>query len=343
MLLPGIGEAGQRRLAGARVVVVGCGALGTAIADLLVRAGVGERDAGGGVTIIDRDIVELTNLQRQTLFEEADAAAGTPKAAAAAARLARVNGGVNITPVVADLNARSAERLVLGPGKPDVVLDATDNFSTRYLINDLCVKNSIPWVYGGAVGTQGMVMTVLPRRTACLRCVFPEAPSPGTEPTCDTAGVLGPVTALVGAVQAAEAIKCIVGAEAAKGLLTVDLWTGVTRRLDVGGAREDCPCCGRGEHPYLEGLVGTAATVLCGRNAVQVNPPLEAVRGRMDFEALGRRLAPHGTFESSRLMLRGVLRAEGLELTVFPDARAIIRGTTDPAAALAVYARYIGS
>lgn len=338
VLLPGIGSEGQRRLLAAHAVVVGCGALGTIIADLLARAGVGT------LTIIDRDVVELTNLQRQTLFDEADAAAGLPKAEAAAAKLRRINSAVAVRPVVADFNHRSAERLVLaGDGPlPSVVLDATDNFATRYLNNDLCVKHSLAYIYGAAVGTVGMVTTILPRRTPCLRCVFPDMPPPGTTPTCDTAGVLGPVTAAVGAVQAAEAIKTLTGAEPARGLLEIDLWSGGVRRIDLGSPREDCPCCARGEYPFLEGLMAAGATVLCGRNSVQVNPPLEAVRGRLDLTDLAQRLSVHGSFEATRLTLRGVLRDEGLELTVFPDARAIVRGTIDPATALTVYSRYIG-
>ena len=340
MLLPGVGEEGQRRLLASRALVVGCGALGTVIADLLARAGV------GALTIVDRDVVEATNLQRQTLFDEADAAAGVPKAEAAARKLRAVNSGVRIEAVVADFGPRTAEKIARGRSgdMPGVIVDGTDNFQTRYLLNDLAVARGVPYIYGGAVGTAGMSMTIVPGRTPCLRCVFPDLPAPGTTPTCDTAGVLGPVTATVAAHEAAEAIKALLGRHEAlsRGLVRFDLWGGGWRRIDLGEATPGCPCCGQREFPFLDGSIAARAAVLCGRDSVQVNPSPESVRSRLDLDALALRLAEHGSFESTRLLVRGTLREEGLELTVFPDARAIVKGTTEPGIAMAVYARYVG-
>jgi len=357
-LLVGIGEAGQRRLLSSTAMVVGVGALGTIAADLLTRAGVGT------LVLIDRDVVEFTNLQRQTLFDEADAAGSLPKAQAAARKLRAVNSAVRIEPVVADLTARSAEKL-LGRHAVDVILDCTDNFATRYLLNDLSVKHGVPLVYGAAVGTTGMAMTMLPGRTVCLRCVFPDPPAPGVMPTCDTAGVLGPVTAMIGAHQAAEAIKILVGAldRVSPLLLEFDLWDNRRRGVDVSTLREsnaDCPCCGKHDFAFLDGRVGVDTTVLCGRNSVQVTPPLELVHERLDLAALHHRLAPLGRFDVTPFHVRGTLFAPRagvapagiqddddppvpLTVTVFPDGRALIHGTTDPALARSVYARLIGS
>lgn len=351
MLLPGIGEDGQRRISSSHALLIGCGALGCAIADQLARAGVGT------LTIVDRDIVELTNLQRQTLFDESDAATGLPKAEAAAARLRRINSSIQIRPVVADFGHRNAETIALKDGpRPAVVLDGTDNFMTRYLINDLCVKHSIPFIYGGAIATSGMSMTVIPGTTPCLRCLFDQPPAPGNTPTCDTAGILGPVTTTIGAHQAAEAIKTLAGRPeaASRALLEIDMWSGRQRRLDVSSARRTgdasggaCECCVHHRFPYLSGDLAADSTVLCGRNAVQVNPPLDLVSHRLDLDALAARLRPHGVFEATRVMLRGRLAGtngeDGLELTVFPDGRAIVRGTLDPALARSIYARYVGS
>lgn len=350
MLLPGIGEPGQRRLRESRAVIVGCGALGCSIADLLARAGVGR------LTIIDRDVVELTNLQRQTLFSQADAEEGVPKAEAARRRIAAVNPEVSVEAVVADVVPRNVERLVglVGGGKGAagaVVLDGTDNFETRYLINDLAVKHGLSYIYGGAVGTRGMAMAVLPGRTPCLRCVFDEPPAPGISETCDTAGVLGPVIAAVAAVQAAEAVKILSGNAAAvsPGVVEIDLWTGRLRRLDVGGPRAECSACGLRRFEYLNGRGGDAV-MLCGQGAVQVSP---ALAQGVDLEALAARLAVHGTFSRmGRFLVRGTLAPDGvglsgaaspISITVFADGRAIIKGTDRPEVARSIYARYIGT
>lgn len=342
MLLPGIGEDGQRRLLASHAAVVGCGALGTVAAELLVRAGVGR------VTLIDRDIVEWTNLQRQTLFEEADARDGTPKAVAAAARLGRINSGVRIEAHVADFNSGNAERLLEldvrggSAARPGVLIDGTDNFQTRYLLNDVAVKHGVAYVYGGAVGTHGMQMTVLPRVSACLRCVFPEAPAPGSMPTCDTAGVLASATGIVANVQAAEAIKLLLGRQdlIAPTLLEFDLWQNRRRRIDLSSARDPgCPCCVQGRFEHLEAAAAGTVT-LCGTASVQVLP---AGAGMVALDVLEERLRPHGETSRTRHLLRAQLKSEGAELTVFRDGRAIVKGTSDPARARALYARFVGA
>lgn len=341
MLLRGIGEAGQERLLGSRAVVVGCGALGTVSAELLVRAGVGT------VSIVDRDVVELTNLQRQVLFDERDAREGLPKAEAAARKLMTINSGVRVEAVVADFGHRNAEKLCAGAG---VILDGTDNFETRYLLNDVAVKLGVPLVYAGAVGTEGMSMTILPGETPCLRCVFEEPPDAGSVATCDTAGVLGPVTAMIASVQAAEAIKVLLGktAEVGRALVAVDLWANTWRRVDLTNARrEDCVACVQRRFEFLDGERVTSAAKLCGRGSVQVNPP--TVGARVDLEALGKRLGAHGEAEVTRFFVKAALSAERgeeegcVELTVFPDGRAIVKGTTAIERAKGIYAKYVGA
>lgn len=365
MLLPGIGEKGQQRLREAHAAIVGCGALGTVIADSLARAGVGT------LTIIDRDIVELTNLQRQVLYDESDAAGQVPKAAAAKARLSRVNSQITINAHVDDFSARNAERLI---GEADIILDGLDNFETRYLLNDLAVATGRAYCYGGAVGTTGMAMTILPVSTArrsasspsrivtwnddqatpCLRCLFPDPPPPGSTPTCDTAGVLGPVVALVASMQAASALKLLTGNIDAldRAMLSIELWDNEIRRMDVSGARrDDCPCCGSGAFDYLEGGAGSATTSLCGRNAVQVSPMSDrnSDAREIDLNALATRLASFGEFKVTPYLLRGEFRqergskGEPIELSLFPNGRAIFKGTSEPDVARTLYAKYLGS
>jgi molybdopterin/thiamine biosynthesis adenylyltransferase len=354
-LLEGIGEDGQQRLASSHALLVGCGALGCTIADQLVRAGVGT------LTIVDRDVVELTNLQRQSLFTERDAREALPKAEAAAARLKSVNSQVRVRAVVDDLTHRNAEAILASPGgtSPSVLLDGTDNFATRYLLNDLAVRHGIPFVYGGAVATRGMSMTILPSPpgsdpTPCLRCIFPDLPVPGTAQTCDTAGILGPVAAIVASCQAADAIKVLLGRAdlCSRTLLEFDLWSNARRRIDLTNARDpECPCCGERRFEFLEGRLAQDAAVICtrtGGGSVQVAPSRESRAAPLDLPALARRLAPHGEFTVNTFLLRGTFAhersdsAHPLELTVFRDGRAIVRGTTEPGFARAVYARYIG-
>ena len=375
MLLPGIGPEGQERLARARALVVGCGALGSVIVDTLARAGV------GALAIVDRDVVEVTNLQRQVLFNEADVAAGVPKAEAAKRAVAAINRQVRVDAHVDDFNWRNAEVLVEGA---EVILDGLDNFETRYLLNDLAVKHGLPYVYGGAVGTTGVSMTVLPHpaaagprapterlvgwaadaSTPCLRCVFPEAPPPGSSPTCDTAGVLGPVVNMIASHQAAQAIKLLTGNLEAvdRSLLSVDVWTNETRRFDVSEARAAgaCPCCGEGSFTYLEGASTSTTISLCGRNAVQITPAAAPAAGVtatataapatvIDLTTAAARLAPHGTFICNTFLLRGTLSAERgptgdpIELTLFPNGRAIIKGTPETEMARSIYAKYVGA
>ncbi|HZW08725.1 MAG TPA: ThiF family adenylyltransferase [Phycisphaerales bacterium] len=342
-MLPGVGPEGQAALRAAHAAIVGIGALGCAVADHLARAGVGR------LTLIDRDLVERTNLQRQMLFDERDAAEAAPKAEAARRRLSAINSSVEVVAQIADLTSRNAERLILSDGPPGVIIDGTDNFETRYLLNDFSVKHGIPYVYGGVVATRGMQMTIRPGATACLRCVFEQPPPPGSQPTCDTAGVLGPAVAIVGACEASDALRILLGHGHAipPTLLEFDLWSGRRRRIDLSRARrDDCPCCGKRDFEFLARGSGSAGAALCGQRAVQVQPPEPA--GRLDLDAVARRLEPHGPVRSHPHMLRCSLtseEAEGggqLELTIFRDGRAIVRGTTLPDRARSVYAKYIG-
>ncbi len=327
MLLPEIGAEGQQRLAEARVVVVGCGALGTMQAALLVRAGVGE------TVLVDRDYVEASNLQRQLLFDERHAELGTPKAEAAAQSLRRANSAVNVIPVVKDLVASNAERL-LTPAS--VILDGTDNFETRFLINEVCVKRSIPWIYGAAVGTHGSVMPVIPGQTACLACVFPKVPR-SRQPTCDTAGVLNAVTALIASMQTVEALKILAGRTDAleARLVSCDPWSGERSSLHTGAPDPQCATCGHLEFPRLAAR-SSASVRICGRDAVQVS-----VRERpLDLALLASRLEQLGEVRCSEHAVRFACPPHAL--TVFPDGRAIVKGTLDTALARSLYSRYVG-
>jgi len=329
-----LGAAGQERLAAARIALVGCGALGSVVAMALVRAGIGR------IRIIDRDVPELSNLPRQVLFDEADVAAGIPKAAAAASHLSRINAACRIEPIVADLTAASAPRLL---GDIDVIVDGTDNFEARFLINEFACRERIPWVHGGAIGAEGRVLSVLPGRSACLRCLVPDPPAPGALPTCDTAGVIGPVALVVGAVEAAEVMKIVAGGGTAVGnrLLVCDLWENLWRSVDLTPlAAAGCPTCRGGDFPWLEGRSGTQTTVLCGRDAVQVAPGPGLAD--IDLAAFAGRMADVGRVVANRWIVR-VTVAEGVELAVFADGRTIVSGTRDEARARALVARYVGS
>lgn len=323
-----LGSRGQARIASARIGVVGCGALGSVVANHLVRAGTGL------VRIIDRDFVELVNLQRQILFDEEDVARCLPKAVAAAEHLRAVNSDVAVEPVVGELTPHSIHDFAAGL---DLLVDGTDNFAARYLVNDYSVRFGIPWVYGGVIGASGLIMTIVPGEGPCLRCVFPEPPPPGSAPTCDTAGVMNTAAAVVASLEANEAFKLLVDPEArSTGLFSLDLWDMSFESVPVE-VDPDCPACGRRSFPYLEAEEEGTSVVLCGRDAVQVSPSRMTA---LDLEALGRRLESVGEVRLNPFLL--VFEAEGKTLTIFPDGRAIVAGTTDLSVAGTLYSRYIG-
>ncbi len=326
ILFAGIGERGQEELLRSHAVVVGCGALGSFHAAALARAGVGR------ITIVDRDYVEPGNLHRQWLFEEADAEEALPKAVAAERRIARINSSVKVRGVVADLTASNVEEWL---GEAGVILDGTDNFDTRYLINDFAVSRGVPWVYGAAVGSYGLTMPVIPGRTACLRCIYPEAPS-GAQPTCETTGVVNAIVSAVASLQVADALQILCGLEETvkARITTIDVWGGGIRQIDAPPQDPECPACARREFPYLEETARPPAR-LCGRNAVQIQE-----RERVDLLELKARLEPLGEVRANEFALRFVVAP--YEMTVFPDGRAIVKGTSDSGVARSLYARYVG-
>jgi len=327
ILFAGIGDAGQESLLRSHAAIAGCGALGSFHAAALARAGVGR------LTIIDRDYVEASNLHRQWLFEEADAAEGLPKAIAAERRIARMNSSIAARGVVADLTASNVQELLVDA---NVILDGTDNFETRYLINDFAVSRGIPWIYGGAVGSYGLAMPVIPGRTACLRCVYPDPPA-GAQPTCETAGVLNAVISAVASLQVADALKLLSGhAEMVRArITTIDIWSGDIRQIAAPERDPECPTCGLRQFPFLEETEYPPVT-LCGRNAVQIRAGSRPV----DLAELQQRLAPLGEVRANEYALR--LAIGGYELTVFGDGRAIVKGTSDLGVARSLYARYVG-
>jgi len=333
ILFEEIGEAGQARLAGSTAVIVGCGALGAVQAETLARAGVGR------LVLVDRDFVEESNLQRQIMFEESDALARLPKSVAASRRISRVNSEIKVESVVTDLNFENVEETIAGA---NVVLDGTDNFETRFLINDACIKLGVPWIYGAAVSSYGLTMTIVPGESPCLRCVLEIMPDPGSGPTCDTAGVILPIVSAIASIQCAEALKLLVGRmdKLHRSLVRVDVWDFDIRRLDLVGVTDQskCPACGRREFEYLRGTGRQVTTRLCGRNAVQI---ARSGRKEIDLLALARRLSSAGQVDVNDFLLR--FRTDGYDITVFRDARSIIRGTDDPGVARSLYARYIGA
>lgn len=328
ILFPPVGPEGQRRLTRSAVTIVGCGATGSAMAGLLVRAGVGR------LRIVDRDYVEPSNLQRQSLFDEKDAADSLPKAIAAARKLLTFNSAVTVEPQVADLTPANAGQLLSGSG---LLLDGTDNFETRYLINDYAISTTTPWIYAAAVGSYAATMTILPRQTACLACLFPEPPK-GTLETCDTAGILNSAVNLAASIAATEALKLLVGGhpQLRKSLLGWDVWSNARSEISAENPRATCRVCGSKEFVHLAGENRPHIT-LCGRNSVQIHERERAV----DFAELSTRLQPHGRVRHNQFVLKFWL--DPYEMTLFPDGRAIFKGTTDTAVARSLYARFVGS
>jgi molybdopterin/thiamine biosynthesis adenylyltransferase len=323
-----IGPERQKRLSQARTVIVGCGATGTAVASLLARSGVGT------LRIVDRDYVENSNLQRQSLFDENDARESVPKAVAAARQIARFNSQIIVESHVADLTPANANILL---GGSDVILDGTDNFETRYLINDYAVQNSVAWIYAAAVGSLGVTMNILPGETACLACVFPDAPR-GTVETCETAGILNSAVNLVASIAATEAVKFLVGArpQMRRSLLSWDVWRNERAEVSAARPRPGCRTCGERNFIHLAGE-GRPHITLCGRNSVQIHERQRPV----DFAEMSERLKPLGMVRHNEFVLK--FWREPYEITLFPDGRAIIKGTTDTMIARSLYARYVGS
>jgi molybdopterin/thiamine biosynthesis adenylyltransferase len=326
-----IGKEGQERLHASTVTIIGCGALGTGLANNLCRAGIGR------LVVADRDYIELNNLQRQILYDEDDIARRLPKAIAAAEKLRRANSDVQIEALVEDINAEGIESLVR---ETDLVLDATDNFETRYLLNDVCIKYQKPWIYSAVIASYGVTMNILPGDTACLRCVFPEMPLPGTTPTCDTAGVLNGIVGVITGLASTEAMKILLKSEkTSREMVWIDVWENTSERIELP-RQPDCPACGQHHYEFLESLAGTAATSLCGRNAVQVRGNAGRRPIKVDFPTLAGHLQAVGQVSFNQFLLR--FAVDGYEFTVFPDARAIIKGTDDEQLARSLYARYIG-
>ncbi|UCD93217.1 MAG: ThiF family adenylyltransferase [Methanobacteriota archaeon] len=324
-ILSEIGEEGQRRLSEGSVMVIGLGALGSVSSTLLARAGVGR------LLVIDRDIVELNNLQRQILFSEEDV--GEAKAAVAVERLKRMNSEIKVEDLAIDLNYQNIEKSM---EDVDVVVDGTDNMETRFLINDFCVKNGIPFIYGGAIATYGMTLTVLPKKGPCLRCLFPQMPVPGTLPTCDTFGILNNVPTTIASIQVTEALKLLIGVEPRETLLIYDPWH--NDQQDITMARnENCKCCGKGEYDFLDAKERDVVVALCGRDVCSVTPPTGS---RVSFEDLEERLKKVGETKSGMATLS--VNVDDYEIVLFKDGRALIKGTSDESKAKSLYSRYIG-
>ena len=325
-----IGADGQRKLSTARIAIVGCGATGSALAGLLARSGV------GALRIIDRDYVEASNLQRQSLFDEADAAESLPKAIAAARKIAAFNSQTRVEPKVEDLIPANIQPLLQGM---DLILDGTDNFETRYLINDYAIERSLPWIYSAAVGSYAVTLNVLPGQTACLACIFPDSPR-GMVETCETSGILNSAVNLVASIAATEAMKYLVdGANAStlrRTLLSFDVWTNEHAEITAAKPRPGCRACGKRDFIHLAGE-GRPHITLCGRNSVQIHERQRPI----DFAEMDRRLQPHGVVRHNDFVLK--FWREPYEMTLFPDGRAIIKGTADTAAARSFYAQYVGS
>lgn len=332
ILFDGIGEGGQEKLLASRVVVMGCGALGTVTASSLARAGVGH------LVIVDRDFIETNNLQRQILFSEEDIAAGLPKAEAARRKLQKVNSSIRVEAEVTDINYTNVSRLIDGA---DLVMDATDNFETRFLINDACIRDQVPWIYGACIGSTGMSMTILPGASPCLRCIFETAPPADMSPSCDTAGVLNTVVNVIASLQVTEAFKFLTGqrGQLRRSMVYIDVWDSTFKLLhESQQPHPACPTCGAGQFEFLEARAGSQSTSLCGRNAVQVT---QMNAHPVDLAQLEFKLRGLGPVQRNKFMLK--FECDGYRFTVFPDSRAIIQGTAQPTVARTLYAKYIGA
>ena len=331
---PGIGTEGQQLIRGSRVLLCGCGALGTVLADTLVRAGV------GFLRIVDRDFVDLTNLQRQVLFDEQDVVDHLPKSIVAAKKLARINSQVMLDPHVADIDWRNIRGFAQDV---DLILDGTDNFEIRFLINDLVLDLGIPWVYAGCVGSHGQTMAIFPNESACLRCVIETPPDAGATESCDTAGVLAPAIHMVTALQATTALKILSGRKdlVLPQLTIVDVWEGTLRQMNLANLRErsECPACVKGRRDWLHGGNASQSTKLCGRNSVQISP---AQPTNVSLEDLAKKLEQSGAITRNPFLIRLTLSDPSYEITIFRDGRAIIQGTDDVSTARGLYVRYVG-
>lgn len=341
ILFSPIGEEGQQRLRQSSVLLIGCGALGCVLADSMTRAGV------GSIRIVDRDFVEESNLQRQILFTEQDAEDHLPKAVCAKSRLQQINSSIQIEAIVADVTETNILDLAKGT---DLILDGTDNFEIRYLINDAAIETDTPWIFTGCTGSTGQMMPVVPKKTGCLRCLMPEAPPPGATETCDTAGVLGPAVTAIASMQAAMALRILVQQHRydqqpellkdLQHLSIIDVWNQSHRSIDCSGLpNPNCPACHGTERKWLHGRHSGQSTVLCGRNAVQVTPGTPML---MSLEDLAKRFEPFANVTANKFLVRANLHEGDLQLTVFPDGRAIIKGTEDPTVARSIFARWIG-
>ena len=334
MRYPPIGEEGQQKLSRSRALICGCGALGSVMANTLARSGV------GSLRLVDRDFLETNNLQRQVLYDEEDVAAGIPKAIAAQRRLQKINSQIEIEAIVTDVDHTNIGDLV---EQVDVILDGTDNFETRFLLNDVSLQSGIPWIYGGCIGAEGQTMTIVPGETPCLHCLMQGGPPPpGTTPTCDSAGILGSIVNVIASYQALEALKLLSGNRAAisRSLTVFELWDNRIRQVKLSGLGEavNCPSCQQGLRPWLEGERGSHTAVLCGRNSVQLSFPEQET---LSLTLLEEKLHGLGQVTRNQYLLRAEI--EHYRITVFPDGRAIIGGTDDIAEAKTVYARYIGN
>lgn len=334
MRFEGIGLEGQVAIRQSKVLLCGCGALGTVLADTLTRAGVGM------IRIVDRDFVDLSNLQRQVLFDEQDVRDHLPKAIVAANKLGKVNSDVAIEAHVADIDWRNIRELATGV---DLILDGTDNFEVRFLINDVSLELGIPWVYAGCVGSHGQTMAIFPHESACLRCVIEIPPDPGQTETCDTAGVLAPAIHMVTAIQSATALKILAGRKdlVAPKMTIVDVWDGTFRQMNLAKLREksNCPACVQGARDWLNGKQASQSVVLCGRNSVQISPPSPI---NLSLDSLAERLSTFGAVARNPFLLKLTINDPNCEITVFRDGRAIVQGTDDIGVARGLYARFVG-